>query len=49
MHTCPNCGGGQLKIIATILELPVIAKILTHLGLDSQPTPWGQARKVLQD
>ena len=33
MHTCPNCGGGELKIIAAILERPVIAKILTHLGL----------------
>jgi hypothetical protein len=32
MHTCPNCGGGELKIIAAILERPVIAKILTHLG-----------------
>lgn len=33
MHTCPNCGGGELKIIAAILERPVIEKILTHLGL----------------
>ncbi len=29
---CPNCGG-ELKIIAAILEQPVIEKILTHLGL----------------
>jgi hypothetical protein len=35
MHTCPNCGGGELKIIADILERPVIEKILTHLGLPS--------------
>jgi hypothetical protein len=28
----PNCGGGELKIIAAILERPVIEKILTHLG-----------------
>jgi len=32
MHTCPNCGGGELKIIAAILVRPVIEKILTHLG-----------------
>ena len=34
MQHCPNCGGGELKIIAAILERPVIEKILTHLGLD---------------
>ena len=28
---CPNCGG-ELKIIAAILEAQVIEKILTHLG-----------------
>jgi hypothetical protein len=33
MAHCPNCGG-ELKIIAAILELPVIEKILTHLGLE---------------
>jgi hypothetical protein len=32
MQHCPNCGGEELKIIATILERPVIEKILTHLG-----------------
>jgi hypothetical protein len=26
MHTCPNCRGGQLKIIAAILERQVIEK-----------------------
>ena len=30
----PNCGG-ELKIIAAILEQPVIEKILTHLGLQA--------------
>ncbi len=30
----PNCGG-ELKIIAAILEAPVIEKILTHLGLQA--------------
>jgi len=33
MQHCPNCGGGELKIIAAILERPVIEKILEHLGL----------------
>lgn len=49
MQTCPNCGGGDLKIIAAILERPVIEKILTHLGLDSRPPPRGRAREVVQD
>jgi len=31
---CPNCGG-QLKIIAAIMEQPVIEEILTHLGLQA--------------
>ena len=31
MEHCPFCGG-LLKIIAAILEQPVIEKILTHLG-----------------
>jgi hypothetical protein len=34
MQHCPNCGAGELKIIAAILERPVIEKILTHLGLE---------------
>src|SRR5262245_24594161 len=40
---CPNCGGA-LKIIAAIDDPPVIAKILTHLGLPSPPPP--RARRV---
>jgi hypothetical protein len=44
MQHCPNCGGGELKIIAAILERPVVEKILTHLGLDPQPPPKGRAR-----
>jgi len=39
MQHCPNCGSGELKIIASIHERPVIEKILTHLGLDPQPPP----------
>jgi hypothetical protein len=39
MQHCPNCGGGELKIIAAILERPVIEKILTHLGLSAEARP----------
>jgi len=35
MEHCPNCGG-ELKIIAAILEQPAIEKILTHLGLQAR-------------
>ena len=49
MQHCPNCGSGELKIIAAILERPVIEKILTHLGLDPQPPPRGRAREVGRD
>jgi hypothetical protein len=48
MQHCPNCGAGELKIIAAILERPVIEKILTHLGLDPQPPPRGRAREAGQ-
>ena len=41
---CPNCGG-QLKIIAAILEQPVIEKILTHLGLQARAPPRAPARR----
>jgi hypothetical protein len=49
MQHCPNCGAGELKIIAAILERAVIEKILTHLGLDPQPPPRGRAREAGQD
>lgn len=49
VHTCPNYGGGELKIIAAILEWPVIGKTLTLLGLDPQPPPRGRTREVVQD
>jgi hypothetical protein len=48
MQRCPNCGAGELKIIAAILERPVIEKILTHLGLDPQPPPRRRAREIRQ-
>jgi hypothetical protein len=40
LEHCPNCGG-ELKIIAAILEQPVIEKILTHLGLQARAPPRG--------
>ena len=43
MEHCPNCGG-ELKIIAAILEQPVIEKILTHLGLQARAPPGAPAR-----
>ena len=44
MEHCPNCGG-ELKIIAAILEQPVIEKILTHLGLQARAPPRCPARE----
>jgi hypothetical protein len=44
---CPNCGGGgggELRIIAAILERVVIEKILTHLGLQARAPPRAPAR-----
>ena len=35
LEHCPNCGS-ELKIIAAILEQPVIEKILMHLGLQAR-------------
>ena len=43
MEHCPNCGG-ELKIIAAILEQPVIEKILTHLRLQARAPPRAPAR-----
>jgi len=43
MAHCPNCGG-ELKIVAAILEQPVIEKILTHLGLQARAPPRAPAR-----
>ena len=43
MAHCPNCGG-ELKIIAAILEKRVIEKILTHLGLQARAPPRAPAR-----
>ena len=40
---CPHCGG-ELRIIAAILQRQAIQKILNHLGLDPQPPPRAPAR-----
>ncbi len=45
MQHRPNCGGGELEVIAAILERPVIEKVLTHLGLDPQLPPKAPARE----
>ena len=47
LEHCPNCGG-QLKIIAAILEAPVIERILTHMGLQARAPPRAPARGDLQ-
>ncbi len=39
MQRCPNCGAGELEIIAAILD---------HLELDPQPPPTGRAREPLE-
>ena len=39
----PNCGG-ELKLIAAIVEAPVIERILTHLGLQARAPPRASAR-----
>ena len=44
---CPNCGG-TLKIIAAIVEPPVIERILTHLGLQARAPPRAPARGRMQ-
>ena len=43
LEHCPNCGG-QLRIIAAILESAVIERILTHLGLQARAPPRAPAR-----
>src|ERR1700693_5405414 len=42
---CPTCGG-RMKIIAAIVDPPVIAKILTHLRLPARAPPRSPARRV---
>jgi hypothetical protein len=49
LQQCPNCGSGELKIVAALMERPVIEKILSHLGLAHQPPPKGGAREAGQE
>ena len=44
LEHCPNCGG-EPKIIAAIRKQPVIAKILTHLGLQARAPRRAPARE----
>jgi hypothetical protein len=43
LQHCANCGGG-LKIIAAILEQPVIEKLLAHLDPQARAPPRAAAR-----
>ena len=45
VERCPACGG-TLKIIAAIVEPPVIVRILAHLGLPTRAPPRSPARRV---
>ncbi len=47
LEHCSKCGG-QFKIIAAILESPVIERILTHLGLEARAPARVPARGDLQ-
>ena len=47
LEHCPNCGG-ELKIIAAILEAAVIERILNHLGLQARAPPRSPARGHMQ-
>lgn len=38
MQRCPNCGG-DLKVIAAILETAVIERIRDHFGLPARAPP----------
>jgi hypothetical protein len=40
---CPHCGG-ELRIVAAILQRQAIEKILNQMGLDLQPPPRAPAR-----
>jgi len=43
MAACPKCGG-PVSIVAAIVDPPVIAKILAHLGLPQRPPPRAPAK-----
>ena len=43
LEHCPNCGG-ELRIIDSILETPIVERILTNLGLPARAQPRAPAR-----
>ena len=47
LEHCPS-RGGDLRIIAAILEPSVIEKILTHLALQARAPPRAPGRRALQ-
>lgn len=49
MQHCPNSGGDELKIIAAILERPVVQNVVTHLGQDLQPPSRGRVPEAAHD
>ena len=40
---CPRCAG-KMRVMATIIEPGVVKKILSHLGVRTEPLPRGRAR-----
>ena len=40
---CPRCAA-QMQVMATIIEPVVVKKILSHLGVRTEPLPRGRAR-----
>lgn len=49
LQHCGNCGGGELTIIAPILDRPLIEQMLTQLGLDAQSPRTRRARGIGKD
>jgi len=47
VKTCPHCQG-EMKVISAILDKETITKILTHLGLPTEPPPIAPARSPPQ-
>jgi len=45
IEVCRRCGG-QLKVIASIEDPPVIERILAHLGCDSEPSDPANPRQA---
>jgi hypothetical protein len=41
--SCPNCGG-KTELLAVILERTAIRKVLSHLGLPTEPPAVTRAR-----